>query len=248
MTYDSFLEILYHWVGRFITVGGGIVVMGYGTFRLFSVKWIDHKFAEALAEFKHLQAQEIEKLRFQINSVLDRITRLNDKEFEVLPEAWGKLNDAFWKAEAFVAVARSYPDLERMSQPQFISFLQSCRLDDWERSALANSQSRNKYYMDQIYWHDRKEVLDVARDLNTYLSKQSIFLKSEIRDEFEMLAELIWEAISEYQTNHDIEFQSQRREKYDAFKARGDDMRQALSDRVHKRLHDFDLGARIGAE
>src|SRR3954462_3170651 len=48
----------------------------YGVFQFLSKKWLDARFAERLEKFKHDQIQEIERLRYRINALMDRPTKL----------------------------------------------------------------------------------------------------------------------------------------------------------------------------
>ena len=76
------------------------------------------------------------------------------KEYEVLPEAWGRLNEAYWKAQVIVAPFRSYPDVEKMTEAHFNEFVASCRLHDWEKEELAHTERKNEYYQRHIFGHD----------------------------------------------------------------------------------------------
>jgi len=83
-----------------VAAGGGLTLIAYQIFKRFAVKWLDSKFEERLQALKHKHGKEIERLRFEIAKLLDRATKLHQREFEVLPEAWSKLNDAFWNTQS----------------------------------------------------------------------------------------------------------------------------------------------------
>jgi hypothetical protein len=51
-------------------------------FRLFATKWIESRFAARLEVFKHQQNQEIEHLRFRINTMMDRNVKLQSAQAE----------------------------------------------------------------------------------------------------------------------------------------------------------------------
>jgi hypothetical protein len=76
-------------IGALIVGSGTIGAIAFGLFKVLGEKWLNAKFEERLAEYKHAQQKEIEQLRFRINSLMDRTTKLHQHEFEVLPEAWG---------------------------------------------------------------------------------------------------------------------------------------------------------------
>jgi hypothetical protein len=72
-------------------VGGGAAVvtstvaLAYWLFKLFSEKWLTAKFDERLAAYRHQQQKELEELRFKIRSLMDRTTKLYQREFFARP-------------------------------------------------------------------------------------------------------------------------------------------------------------------
>ena len=87
-------------VFAFLAYGGilsaAAATIAWFVFRTFSDKWLASRFNERLERLKHDQQQEIEQLRGRINALLDRTTKLNQREYEVVPEAWERL----WQAQA----------------------------------------------------------------------------------------------------------------------------------------------------
>jgi hypothetical protein len=92
---------------------GGIAAVSYWLFKLFSEKWLNTKFQERLESYKHEQQKELEQLRFKINALMDRTTKLHQREFDVLPEAWSRLVDAH---DHVFSV--QYPDVDKMNGQQ----------------------------------------------------------------------------------------------------------------------------------
>jgi hypothetical protein len=82
-------------LGSFAAAGLVLVGIAYGIFRTCGERWLENKFQERLAAYKHALQTELEQLKYQINTLMDRTVKLHQKEFEVLPEAWGRLTDAF---------------------------------------------------------------------------------------------------------------------------------------------------------
>jgi len=70
-----------------ITVGGGATAIAYGAFTWFGKKWLEGEFAERLKAFKHQQNLQLEQYRYGIKALFSRITKIHEKEFEVLPTA-----------------------------------------------------------------------------------------------------------------------------------------------------------------
>ncbi len=92
------------------TVGvSGISAAAIQGFKHFSDKWLDAKFARRVEELRHAHARELKDLHFKIAALLDRVTKQHAREFEVLPEGWSRLNDAFWQSIQSVSPFQSYP-------------------------------------------------------------------------------------------------------------------------------------------
>jgi hypothetical protein len=76
------------YIGNIVFAGAGGAAVVVGLLKLFGEKWLNTKFEERLATFKHEHQKEIEQLRLRINTLMDRTTKLHQREFDVLPEAW----------------------------------------------------------------------------------------------------------------------------------------------------------------
>jgi len=75
------------WPGQVVLWLGGATVTAFAAFKFLASKWIENKFATQLEAHKHEPAKELEELRHRINSAFSRLTKIHEKEFEVLPEA-----------------------------------------------------------------------------------------------------------------------------------------------------------------
>ncbi len=120
-----------------ITAGGGGAVVAYSLFKHLGKSWLDKHFKEKLEELKHTHQQEIEILKHEINSLYSRVSKIHQKEFEVLPAAWFKLNELH--GTVLIALDRtlkSYPDFEHMPEGRFEEFLSTSRLTENQKHEL----------------------------------------------------------------------------------------------------------------
>jgi hypothetical protein len=235
MDFDGLLK----WLGgiALATVSvSGISAAAIQGFKHFSEKWLDAKFARRLEELRHAHARELEDLRFRIAALLDRVTKLHAREFEVLPEAWSRLNDAFWQSIQFVSPFQSYPDLDRTPSPAREAFLEKCRLPDWEREEVRLAKEMNKKYQELIFKHDLHAAKDKFGGANSFLLKNGIFIEKTIRAQFQKLLDLIWNAIIEAEVNREIEHTARRRESTQALRSNGENMMKELEAVIHERL------------
>ena len=232
------MDLFFQSLGQLLLYGGGAVAIAYGAFRLLATKWLDSKFAQQLEAFKHAQAQELKELEFRINALFDRRKRLHDREYEVVPEAWAKLNDAYWKAMAVVSPFQSYPDLERMSDPHLKAFVATCRLNDWEKQELLAAPKKNEYYQQHIFWHDIGAAKSATRECHVYLSKNGIFLSSDLKAKFQGIDDLVWSGLTDRETSEMVKPHVERSAAIDSLRNEGEGRLRELETVIQGRLHE----------
>jgi len=158
----TFLEIIGTVSSVFGVIGVGIAA-AFALFKVLGEKWLTAKFEERLAAYKHMQQRELEELKGKINALMDRTTKLHQREFEVLPEVWGRLVSAHRTVTAVISPFQSTHDLDRMQEPQFEDFVTRCTLAQWQKDELRNSTSRTDYYFKAHGW----QKINAARDVQT---------------------------------------------------------------------------------
>jgi len=97
--------------------------LAFALFRFLGQKWIEGKFSERLEAYKHAQNRELEDVRFRINAIFNRLRQFHDKEFELLPVAWGNLNDAWLAIVRCNRGFREDPNLDALSLEELEVFL-----------------------------------------------------------------------------------------------------------------------------
>jgi len=225
-------------------VGGGavaitaIVTAAYWLFKLFSEKWLTAKFNERLEDYKHKQQRELEELRFKINSLMDRTTKLHQREFDVLPEVWSKLVMAHGHVQAVATAMQQYPDLDRMIPEHLTEFLEKSPLDNWEKEKIKSEPKKTDYYARAINHRKAWEARNTYIDFYQYFRKNSIFIREEIKAKFDTLSELTHGALIEHelwlQDSSNFNIWDTRRK----FSKEGSDVLKALEQEVQKRLWD----------
>ena len=229
-----------HWLLAAVGVGGGCTAVAYFAFKFLATKWLENKFAERLEAYKHEQQKELEQLKFQINASFDRLTKLHQHEFQVLPDAWALLINAFVEARAFISSLQSYPDLTSMKPAQFAEFVEACPLATWQKEELKSvpQEDKNDYYQDKIFWHSCKSAGNLSDECHTFLRKNGIFIEKEIKEQFQTVDQLIREAIVMRQSIR--RYGVQDWEKIEAFSKQGDALLDKLENAVQGRLWTHD--------
>jgi len=88
------LEQMLNYLGELVLYTGSIVGFTFLFFRFLGKRWIENIFSKNLEKWKHELNKELEQYRYKINALFNRVTKIHEKEFEVLPEAWLKMQDA----------------------------------------------------------------------------------------------------------------------------------------------------------
>ncbi len=190
-------EFLLNWLANLGITATVAATAGYAAFQLLGKKWLDQHFAVRLEKFRHDQNQEIERLRYRINALMDRTTKLHQHEFEVLPEVWDKLGVAFTAASNFTSRATSHPDLDRMSEPQYTEFLGRSELLSWQKEELLKASNRNCLYQKMIFWHRLDGVKSAHADFHNYFISKGIFIQPELKERIRALSNMMYDAFRE---------------------------------------------------
>jgi len=145
---------------------GGLGLIAFQIFRWLGASWLSAKFDERLEAFKSAQLQQLEQLKFKINALLDRTTKLHEKEFEVLPEAWALVVDSYYSVLAFVSPVRFYADVNRMTDTQLTEFLNNSEFDKWEIEKIRTASNKNKTYQESVFWHQSLRCRTACKEFN----------------------------------------------------------------------------------
>jgi hypothetical protein len=189
-------------IGTFVVATGGLTAIAYGLFRLLGEKWLNAKFEERLAAYKHAQQRELEHLRFQINALLDRTTKLHQREFDVLPQAWSLFNDAYSTISGIMGF-KSFPDVSRMTDAQVDEMLSKGTMPDWQKSELKAASNRTEYYRNYLSWMDIVEAHKVYGEWQKYFLKNGIFMTEPIKKKFSELDSILRGALVEQRMRHE---------------------------------------------
>jgi len=222
-------------VGLIFGAGGGVAVVAYALLRFFGEKWMNAKFEERLAAFKHAQGKELEELRYRINALMDRTVKLHQKEFDVIPASWGKLNTSYGVVTAITSAFQQYPDLDRIGKPQLDEFLQDSFMAKWQKEEIRLTDKKTDYYRKALTWHKVTEGREACREFHVYFRKNGIFIPEPIKSQFVQLDKLTYEALIEYELNEREEIRPRLRKAHNAL-AEAKDIMISLENNVQDRL------------
>jgi hypothetical protein len=222
--------------GGIVLVAGTIVAATYGLFKMFAGRWLDSRFAERREALKHEQQKQLEALKVQIARLIDRATKLNQREFEVIPEAWARLCEVFERTRSLGAPLETYPDIDNMMSERRNEFIGRCKLEEWEKKELASTENKIDYYRKRLFWHNLVETQEYARELYMYVRKNSILMPIDIRKQLHKLDQLIRSALIEQEHNHQYEYVPQIFEERGKFMKEGETIMTNLETAIEQRL------------
>lgn len=189
-------------IGAAVVYGGGSAAIAYAIFLFLGKKWIENKFAERLEKYRHEQNKELEEVRYRINALFNRITKIHEKEIEVLPEAWSRLHQVLSLLSQLTSPLQKYPDLNRMTDPQLKEFLNQSRLHDFEKEEIIKVSDKVKYYTDQIFWHDLYDVKMAFSNFHNYIEINRVFLSNDLKEQFTKIDDVMWNSLLEREIGH----------------------------------------------
>jgi hypothetical protein len=165
-----------------VASGGGVVALTVKACKKFGEKWLDAQFAERLEALKHEQAKEIEGMRRNVQWEFSRISKIHEKEFEVLPKAWLMLHEAHGRSAGLVATLKSSPDIDSMSEATLQEFVQAISVPQSIKDELLKAEKgkRNNLYSDKIGWIELSNAEKAQYDLNNYLLEHRILMSDEL--------------------------------------------------------------------
>ena len=200
------LILVFGFLLKVLVAGGGLVLIVYQAFKHLSVKWLDSKFDERLQSFRYKQGKEIEELRLKIATMLDRTVKLNQREYDVLPEAWSKINEAYWATGSLVAPTRHYPDFGQLNATEQDDLINRCNLPEVDKQKIqetSDPQEKTNIYRESLDWMDLIKAEEKSRESAIFLAKNGIFISNHINEKFDKLKTLIWRTLIEKRINNE---------------------------------------------
>lgn len=173
----------------------GLAILWVG--RTYIDKWLTRRFQGQLDNLKHVQAQEIERLRAKIAGMLDRAAKLHQHEFEVLPLVWDKLTTLMGSSVAVVSLIQNYAGVGRMSREELDIVLSQTSFAEHEKEELRalEGRPRETLYM-RLCDRDRLRVAFKDRaDFHNTIIQRGIFVEPPLRAKLMELSLLIADAL-----------------------------------------------------
>jgi hypothetical protein len=224
-------------LGEVVAYGGSAAAIAYLIFQFLSKSWIENKFSQKLEQYKHQQALEIQRLRVQIDSMLNGVLKIQEEEFETLPEAWSKLDEAFGRVSALTSPVQQFPNLNGMTSARLDEFLESSELFETQREEVRDSSDKVNTYQEAVFWHRLRTVNQACAELHNYVARSGIFFPPEIKEKFTKVSEELWLAVSKKKIGHEAKDYKLQNEGWTKIKTDIEPLYKAIEADIHLRLH-----------
>ena len=174
---------------------------------------------------------------------MDKTTKLNQFEFDVLPKLWSYLTAAFGEVSHLVSPMQSHPDLDRMNQAHLADFLEKCELAEWQKAELRTGNDKTMKDMPKMsFWYDFTRVNRVYYEFNNYLIANGIFIPSELKAKMQALRQMMSDALLEKRLDHEHDMLGPDRfAKGSVLRAEGPSLLNEIELEVQKRLRETPL-------
>lgn len=230
------MEQLLQIVGEVVVYGGGVSAITYGTLRWFGKRWFEHQFNQRLEELRRKQNEILEETRYEIDKRFDRVTKIHEKEFEVLPEAWRLLQNAYGKLISVASPLQSWPNLNRYSEEELEAFLENSDLHNFQKEELREADDKLQYYQEKAYWLRLNEARQDLQKFRDFIRHNNIFISSDLSELFSEIESVMIRAEVELGDPPANPW----RDSFDTFQNLKDEMSDRLDDleeKVQERLH-----------
>jgi len=169
------MDQILDFIGRIVAYGGPCVVFAFLLFRFLGKSWIENKFAQRLDQHRHELSLDLQKFRVEVDSKLSGALKIQDKEFETLPEAWRRLSKAFDHVSALTYPSQIHPNLDEMTEDRLVEFLESSNLRPTEKQEILQAENKVQTYVEAIFWHKYIDVRRACLSLYRYVALHGIF-------------------------------------------------------------------------
>jgi len=250
---------MWAWLQNLLVVGGPSVVAALvataGLWKWLGQKWVEQHFGIRLEKFKAEQQKELEGLKSEQQKELERlrhllssrISKIHEKEFEVLPKAWLTLNALHGSvALALDLTFKMHPDFRTLPDAQLeelltaspVSSLGVSSLSDYQKDALRKLKGadRQKYFTEAMAGVYLDHAVEQHRIFNNYLIEHRIFMTDDLRKTFGAVYESLSTALGNYKAGKDgenSELVRSAQKEVGHLKDMVDDVERAIQKRLH---------------
>ncbi|WP_415881511.1 hypothetical protein [Neptuniibacter sp. QD34_54] len=228
---DQFFET----VGTIIAYGGGSAGVSYLLFQYLGKTWIENKFNQRLQSLKHDQNIEVQRLRVEIDSLLNGAVKLQEVEFKILPLIWKKLYSAQQHVSALVSPTERYVKINKLNDDELEDLLSQTKFMDSQKNELKRTKSTDLYRELQF----RYELIETNRVFNEFIdcfSENSVLFDPAIKEILNQATKLFRAAIVSKEVGRECNDWKMQNEGWDKLKKEIDPLVDQIESLIYSRL------------
>jgi len=213
-------------LGKILAYGGGAAGVAYLIFNFLGRKTIDTWFDKRLKKFE-----------YDLNSLFNRVSKIHEKEIEVLPIAWEKLHDLLNFIYEYLRYTNNIPNFDNISISDLEKYLLKQNFTEEEIEIVKQTEHKENWYLSILFDKAMKPCLD----FQDYIDKNAIFLSSDIKKKFLRAEEIVREIGAIRHT--EIEYRKPGTCEHEAVKKVRNELPPIINeieDLVQKRLHFYE--------
>jgi hypothetical protein len=228
---------LWQWAKDIVRIGGPSVAVAWGAFEFLGKKWLDNKFAVRLEELRHAKTTELEHIRHDIQATYSRITKIHEREFEVLPKAWFLLHHAYGSAFNVVGGIQPVPNFGGMTDAELEEFLSTqTTFSPSQKQRLRETTDKKTYYFEALFCVTFDQAVHKRRLFNNYIIKNRIFMTDSIYEKFAAVSHALSQGLNQFNSGKHATDASLEIKAYETITALDAEVME-ISRLVQRRLH-----------
>jgi hypothetical protein len=184
------MSISIDWTNLLISLGGATGIT-YSLIKIFGNKILQSQFEKSLENYK-----------FRINSKFDRISKIHEKEFEVLPKIWNEIIETNTRFYSLTSLLQQYPDINHLSELEIEELCENQKLRLSEKERIYKASDKMKEYIEIDYWKKFNNINDSLRSFVHIYQVNRIFLVKEFEDNMEKIRNIFIEMSSILQVSN----------------------------------------------
>jgi len=161
-------ETITQLIGNAVIYAGGSVAIAYALFVFLGKRWIDSRFAKEIEKYKNEQDSELEKLKLKINTMFNKVLKTQEKEYDILPNLWCKLQKLRTELNRAVISFRSLPDLDRYDKESLDKFIEQEKIPEAVAANLRNKTNKINVYSGYLDIKQMREAYKAFNDFHEY--------------------------------------------------------------------------------
>jgi hypothetical protein len=207
-------------VSVILSTSGAATIM-----KLAGKTWLDAFISKRLEAFKHENAKELAQMKVDIDTALSGSLKLQEREFEVLQEAWSKLDEAYATTEWIAHPFQQYPDLAPMSPIELDEFMEGEDFSESQKDSLRHATAgftqsetgRNAVYQNLQFWKRLHQAKVAIGAMHKYVSAKAPFFTPELRKQFDDLLPMLHSVVIALEGAQQFKLNEKRAEAWKKF-------------------------------